>query len=482
MKKILTILIAVSSFVADTSAFCGFYVAKAGAELFNNRSQVIFVRDGNRSVITMSNDYNGSASEFAMVIPVPEVIDREDIRIANQVLFDKFDSYSGPRLVEYYDENPCEPRILYEVAVANTSRRGRVKRKSMPMEAEEDYHVQIEASYTVGEYDIVILSAAESDGLKRWLTDNGYSIPAQAERVLEPYIKNNLKFFVVKVNTNVKDLLGFTNLRPLQIEFESEKFMLPIRLGMANSKGAQDMIIYAFTKGGRIESANYRTIPIPSNRDIPTFLKGDKFQQFYVDLFNKSYHKAGKNTVFTEYAWDVSPGFGGVKCDPCVGPPPIVEDLKQVGVWWVNDNNYSSVFFTRLHVRYAEEDFPQDLFFLETSDRSRFQGRYVMHHPATGDLSCDAGVKYKENLTNRRTKELSELAALTDWNVSKYTKYVSDGSGRIDEKAGRMIKDGNQKKNDSSKGNAWPMGLLLGSILLFILSNLIYDLRKEFFS
>src|SRR5262245_23625031 len=37
-------------------AFCGFYVGKADTQLFNDSSQVALVRDGDRTVLTMSND------------------------------------------------------------------------------------------------------------------------------------------------------------------------------------------------------------------------------------------------------------------------------------------------------------------------------------------------------------------------------------------------------------------------------------------
>ena len=60
----------------SASAFCGFYVARADATLFNDRSEVILVRDGQRTIITMSNDFNGSVTDFAMVVPVPIVLQR----------------------------------------------------------------------------------------------------------------------------------------------------------------------------------------------------------------------------------------------------------------------------------------------------------------------------------------------------------------------------------------------------------------------
>ena len=51
---------AVSLFVAvNAQAFCGFYVAKGDAKIFNRASQVALVRSGDRTVMTMANDFHG---------------------------------------------------------------------------------------------------------------------------------------------------------------------------------------------------------------------------------------------------------------------------------------------------------------------------------------------------------------------------------------------------------------------------------------
>jgi hypothetical protein len=174
-------------------SFCGFYVSKADGTLKNKTSQVILVRDGNKSVITMYNDFKGDTKDFAMVVPVPVVLRKDDIKVVDQSIFQRLNDYSAPRLVEYWDQNPC----------SNYEKDDMMNRKSMApisMVLAEDAlrgkvaGVKIEAQYLVGEYDILILSAKESGGLKTWLIDNGYKIPEGAEEVLEPYIKSNLKF------------------------------------------------------------------------------------------------------------------------------------------------------------------------------------------------------------------------------------------------------------------------------------------------
>src|SRR6476646_487797 len=93
--------------IAPAAAFCGFYVGKADAGLFNQASQVILVRDGERTVISMLNDYKGALDEFALVVPVPRVLQREQIHIGDKKLFEHLDAYSAPRLAEYHDEDPC---------------------------------------------------------------------------------------------------------------------------------------------------------------------------------------------------------------------------------------------------------------------------------------------------------------------------------------------------------------------------------------
>ena len=78
-------------------AFCGFYVGKADTTLFNKASQVILVRDGDRTVMTMVNDFRGDPREFAVVIPVPTVLQRGQIHVGDKALVDHIDAYGEKR-------------------------------------------------------------------------------------------------------------------------------------------------------------------------------------------------------------------------------------------------------------------------------------------------------------------------------------------------------------------------------------------------
>ena len=448
-------------------AFCGFYVAKAGSALYNEKSEVIMVRDGLRNVITMSNDFKGSAKDFAMVIPVPVVLKESDIRVIERGLFGRWDAYSAPRLVEYFDHNPCYENL---VEVTSNIRKERTSKAPVTADAQEDesFGVKIEARYSIGEYDIMVLSAEQSGGLKDWLIQNGYAVPPSAEEVLMPYIRSGMKFFVVKVNLKQLQQTGFNYLRPIQIKFESERFMLPIRLGMANSQGEQDLIVYAITRSGSVECSNYRTVDLPTGNKIPTFIKQD-FGSFYKDLFAKEHRRQGSNAVFTEYAWNVSPNWGGMKCDPCVGLPPNYADLIESGADWLQTD--PRAFFTRLHVRYGREKFPQDLFFTQTANTQNRQARYVITWPAQGPMECSEAKQYLESLPGRRSLELQELAMLTGWNTDAYQGYIKDGKApkANNGKEGSFPILYAPDRGDNGKGGGWRWLLAMSVLALGLL-------------
>jgi Na+-translocating ferredoxin:NAD+ oxidoreductase RnfD subunit len=396
-------------------AFCGFYVSKADTTLFNRASKVVLVRDGDRTVVTMSNDFHGDPQEFAMVIPVPTTLTRDQIHVGEQAVLDHLDAYTAPRLVEYHDPDPRYP-VVMEMARASA-----VQRPTRPVAQDrlESLGVTIEATYAVGEYDIVILSAEQSGGLQTWLHEEGYQIPTGATEVLGSYIKQGMRFFVARVNLEEQAALGYTYLRPLQIAYESPKFMLPIRLGTLNADGPQDLFVFALTRTGRVETRNYRTVAVPTDMELPVYLKQpDEFAAFYQAMFSRQVDEAQRRGVFLEYAWDMS------WCDPCAADPLSRTELQDLGVFWLDDAPRSDrrgaaqdVFVTRLHVRYDAKHFPDDLRFQETADRSNVQGRYVLRQPWQGAGSCEEVMQYRQTVAVRQEREAQTLASLTGWDL-----------------------------------------------------------------
>ncbi len=457
LRRAMTLTLAAATVLPMSAhAFCGFYAGKADASLFNEASQVVLVRDGNRTVLSMLNDYSGPLREFALIVPTPTVLTQGQVRVAEKATFERLDAYSSPRLAEYHDGDPCQfslgwgedlyPRVMYAASAAGGAQRAEVMRSR-----DKALGVTVEAQYTLEEYDIVSLSATQSDGLEIWLRENGYTIPKGASAALKPYINQGMKFFVAKVNLKEQSRLGYSTLRPLQFAFESEKFMLPMRLGMLNAppNKAQDLIVYVLTKNGRVESSNYRTAKLAANENIPPFVK-PKFKDFYKALYDNATAREDYRVVFTEYFWDMG------WCDPCAAEPLTQTELRKAGVFWVGGEDVQAgdtgdtggtggpraqplpgtsrlpapsvrpippsmgggaqpVMLTRLHVRYTANTFPEDLMLTQTKDRQNWQTRYVIQNPYAGSVSACSETVAKndcEAMCKTKVPEVAREAAL----------------------------------------------------------------------
>lgn len=411
-------LLFIALFIANSAqAFCGFYVAKADGSLYNQSSKVVFVRDGRNSVITMSSDYRGAPSDFAMIVPTPKVLNRDQVRTVDAKIITHLDSYTAPRLVEYFDDDPCAPMVMAEPVIVEESTQRRGAKKQPPLSSRARAQgVTIKAQYAVGQYDILILKAKQSDGLATFLKGEGYKLPQGAEFVLADYIDSGMKFFVAKVNLARHAAGASRDLPPLQIAFRSKSFMLPIQLGKLNADKAQDALFFMLSREGRIEVANYQSKALPTDTNVPVFIE-KVFAQFYRDMFRKTVGRAGG--IVMEYAWDMS------WCDPCAADPLSNADLRALGVRWARgEGTPQNVYVTRLHAQYSKGQMQKDLVFRTTKNRQNFQGRYVMNHPYEGALNCPEAKDYVRETKKRLSTEVRNLSKMTGWSVSSINKNV----------------------------------------------------------
>jgi MYXO-CTERM domain-containing protein len=411
------------------SAFCGFYVSGGDAKLYNNATVVVLMRDGTRTVLSMQNNYQGPPMAFAMVVPVPVVLQKADVRTLPREIFDRVDQLGAPRLVEYWESDPCNPEVeafgVGGLGLVGTGRGGGGT-------GEGTNGVKIEAQFKVGEYEVVVLSAKDSSGLYTWLRGHKYNIPEGAEEALRPYVVSGMKFFVAKVDPKKVqfDAEGRTMLSPLRFHYDSEQFNLPVRLGLINSAGDQDLLVNILA-ARRHEVANYPNVFAPTNVDVKDAVRS-RFGEFYVALFD-AVLKQTPNAVVTEYAWQAN------NCDPCPGEPLTMAELVTLGadvlpryqqkvaagdrgLAWSMPEEFV---LTRLHARYTRDSLGEDLVFraadavvggrednspgggilaaahhpdeviaMRQSQKAmpgpinNFQARYIIRHPWTGKTDC----------------------------------------------------------------------------------------------
>ena len=311
---------------------------------------------------------------------------------------------------------------MIEAPVIAEERRGRVTPSRRAGAAA--LGVKIAAEYAVGNYDIAILKAKQSDGLVTFLTQEGYKLPAGAEPVLGDYINAGMKFFVARVNLGRHSVSETKELPPLQISFRSDAFMLPIQLGKLNADTAQDALFFMLAREGRVEVANYRAKALPTDENVPPLVE-DYFAEFYKAAFNRTVGNRGG--IVMEYAWDMS------WCDPCAADPLPNAHLRKLGATWVRGDNtgQQDVYVTRYHAQYSKGQMPKDVAFRVTDNRQNFQGRYVMNQPFDGPITCEAGQQYVRDKTRAMRKDEARLRKLTGWSKAFVTKAVLQSVPRI---------------------------------------------------
>ncbi len=435
------LLVLLSTAIAGTaSAFCGFYVSGADGALTNKATMVVLMRDGTRTVLSMQNNYQGPPQDFAMIVPVPVVLQQENVRTLDNAVFGRIDALASPKLVEYWEQNPCPGPPPPEEPVPEAASSAPTKLYRARRGGGGDTGVRIEAQFAVGEYDIVILSARDSTGLETWLRREHYNIPAGASAALAPYVQSGMKFFVAKVNV---ERVTFTNgqatLSPLRFHYDSDTFSLPVRLGLLNNAGTQDLVVHILARGQRYDVANYANAFVPTNIDVRDTVRS-RFAEFYAALFDKTLQQ-NPGAVITEYAWEGAvPEYPqtAATCDPCPPEPPVpAADLMTLGLDklpsynpnWEAGYHGSGLarpfVLTRLHYRYGADGLRDDLVFRaaeaitggreETVGRrtwmgevthgrhgvfrvgatgvNQFQARYAIRHWWQGSIACTSPVR-----------------------------------------------------------------------------------------
>jgi hypothetical protein len=347
MQRLVVSLLACLCGLPDANA-CGAYFTRAvgpsgtlDAKLYNQSTRTVFARFGDVTTVTMVADYRGSPREFAAVIAVPTVLTREQIKTVDARLVERIDAATAPRFTVRQDPDPCY--VPPKTTLSRTHTAPGAPIAAAPAEV-PNAGVVVEARYIVGEYDVAVLSAPESDALLNWLGSEGYQVPAAAKPVLAAYIQEGLKFFVAKVVLKESTEGAYKRLSPLQISYRSPKMWVPLRLSTVIAEAPQDMFVFAVSHGEHIEAANMPEVTLSTADELPGFVRRH-FDAFYEAAVSQAHRTANSAVAVVEarrsfetlqYAsrgWNLSP-----------------EELSALGI--VMPSKAEQLTLTRLHVRY----------------------------------------------------------------------------------------------------------------------------------
>ncbi len=343
---------------AAAHAFCGTFVGGDGSLLTNHASQVVLAHEEGQTTMTLAMDYTGDLTEFALILPVPEVLTADDVTSPDPQLLEDLDTYSMPREAAY----TCDDIVSTSFSTLGCA-------SSFGCQADNSLSgfdtggigdaaagsVSVESSFSVAGYEFVVLSAEESADLELWLDNNGYALPAGGEAVLQEYIDAGAYFLAAKVSLTEAAPGERQWLPPIQIRYAAETWSLPIRIGTISADGPQEVIVYALDpqEEGEVGIANYPQVELedecmrPDDSDLGTY---------YADQLDAAF--GGKAGWLVEYSWELETvaGGNGYHCDPCTTVIGIPEDqVHSLGL-----ESYPA-HLTRLRLRYSPEEATQDV-------------------------------------------------------------------------------------------------------------------------
>lgn len=314
---------------AEARAFAGFYATRGPTPVDSPSSTVVLMRDGDRTVVSLRVHPGDATGDLALIVPVPGAIERSAVRTLRPDALDRVERVSAPRLVEFWERDPCAPPPVEDPTAPfdNASR--------PPAET-------VEAGFAAADYDVAIVRATSAAELAGWLRREGYHVPAGLDVAAAPYANARHRFLVARVPAARLRAEGPSAIR---FHYRAPELVLPLRLGALNASGPQELWVHVLARGTRVEAANRDDVLVPTNLLMYPTARA-RFGEVYETIIDRVFRRHPDAAV-TEYAWPAD------RCEGCPAQPLEATALDALGRDVIGGPPTGFV-HTRLHLRLGD--------------------------------------------------------------------------------------------------------------------------------
>jgi hypothetical protein len=318
---------------ATSPAFAlpGFIAGKGDTARVSNSTQVVLLQKGDHTIVTVWADYEGPLDHFAVVLPVPADVELDDVKTLKRDAVDHLDEISAPRFHEFWEKDPCEPGetdqewerdLRVKDSAQNFLGAGMPEVGGGP-KLPPEMLLEFDPQFKDGEYDFSLVPDGQS--VDAYLQKKGLVVPAGAKQRLGKYA--NMKLLVADVTASKVELGGARRALLSPIRFATrEPYLIPSTLGLANSAGPQELVIYVLHPDKRFEVKNYSNVYPPTNVNVDMSVK-ERMGEFYAQVHDALLAKDPKSFL-VEYAWPTIKHCG----EPCPNAPIAIHELLSLGV------------------------------------------------------------------------------------------------------------------------------------------------------
>lgn len=326
------VLLLVALTASSVQALPGFIAGKGSSPRHNNSTQVVLMKKGDTTVVTIWADYEGPLDDFALVLPVPTDVKLRDVKTLKRDAVDHLDEITAPRFHEYWEMDACAPgeakqeweRNMSVKAGADSFLGSGMPNLGNTNKMAAEMRLDVKAHIKKGEYKFGLVPKQKS--VASVLKRKGLRMPSGVKASLAQYAEQGMKFLIAEVDADKVELAGSRRALLSPIRFSTQlPYTLASTLGQANSPGFQELVVYVLHPTDRFEVEGFSNAYPPTNVTVDGSVK-ERLGDFYAGLHDALLAKQ-PNTFLVEYAWPTSAHCG----EPCPNEPMMIHELLTLG-------------------------------------------------------------------------------------------------------------------------------------------------------
>jgi hypothetical protein len=277
---------------ACASADGGYFPTFEGvAETADQRA--VIIDHGDAETIVLQTGYEGDASGFAWVIPVPtQIAGASAVGTADPSVFSSLSDLTAPRYFTGFEGSTGVCGCSGGSGDAGAPSRG---------------GVTVWDRFDVDGYNVAVLSATESGDLAGWLRDNGYAFPEAGDETLAYYVDKQWFFVAFRIAPSGGGG-GGEEFRPITLTFATDELVFPMCISRVSTTGRAEVLLYVLSEH-RVKASNYPTRTIQAGRAWD----GGDFDAVYDGWFEGTIADAGGTALVVEFAGDFPLWWAGVR-------------------------------------------------------------------------------------------------------------------------------------------------------------------------
>lgn len=305
--------------------------------------RILFVRDDKKGTSTVHIEirYTGLAKDFGWVLPLPEV---PKVSVGSDLVFDALDVVTRPTFTVQYGaaENCRDPSLgcksftYPDVTYSQDASAGGWDSASSPdtTDSGPPPGVEILSSGETGPFQYLVLAAKDATPLLDWLNQEGYSLPASANAIVQSHLDKGDVFVALKLQNGQ----GIEAIRPIVLEMPGAEACVPLRLTSIAAVEDMDVQVFLVGQGRGIPKNTLHVEPNPVRFSWPYMQPSKDFAQAepvnYLQTLSAAIDEADGAAFVTEFA---QPGLAvpalGAQETGHVAQTKSTQSLSQLASW-----------------------------------------------------------------------------------------------------------------------------------------------------